>query len=74
MWLKLKICFGYAILVLLLAFIVYQFRKEQVLRHMLRKEEKELAAIHSLAEKSYIGTFIKYYKISQLIHTQSIAN
>ena len=55
MWLKLKICFGYAILVLLLAFIVYQFRKEQVLRHMLRKEEKELAAIHSLAEKSYIG-------------------
>ena len=55
MWLKLKICFGYAILVLLLAFIVYQFRKEQVLRHMLRKEEKELAVIHSLAEKSYIG-------------------
>ncbi len=23
---------------------------------------------------SIIGTFIKYYKISQLIHTQSIAN
>ena len=23
---------------------------------------------------SYKGTFIKYYKISQLIHTQSIAN
>lgn len=23
---------------------------------------------------SPIGTFIKYYKISQLIHTQSIAN
>ena len=22
----------------------------------------------------YFGTFIKYYKISQLIHTQSIAN
>ena len=22
----------------------------------------------------YVGTFIKYYKISQLIHTQSIAN
>ena len=49
MWLKLKICFGYAILVLLLAFIVYQFRKEQVLRHILRKEEKELAAIHGKA-------------------------
>ena len=23
---------------------------------------------------NYKGTFIKYYKISQLIHTQSIAN
>ncbi len=23
---------------------------------------------------AYLGTFIKYYKISQLIHTQSIAN
>ena len=23
---------------------------------------------------SVMGTFIKYYKISQLIHTQSIAN
>ena len=22
----------------------------------------------------FVGTFIKYYKISQLIHTQSIAN
>jgi hypothetical protein len=26
------------------------------------------------AGKAYSGTFIKYYKISQLIHTQSIAN
>ena len=25
-------------------------------------------------EKDKVGTFIKYYKISQLIHTQSIAN
>ena len=24
--------------------------------------------------KRYLGTFIKYYKISQLIHTQIIAN
>ena len=30
MWLKLKISFGYAVLVLLLAFIVYQFRQEPV--------------------------------------------
>lgn len=55
MWLKLKISFGYAVLVLLLAFIVYQFRQEQMQRHTLRKEEKELVAIHRLAEKSYIG-------------------
>ena len=25
-------------------------------------------------EETILGTFIKYYKISQLIHTQSIAN
>jgi len=55
MWLKLKIFFGYIILVLLSAFVVYQFRQEQMQRHMLRKEEKELVAIHRLAEKSYIG-------------------
>ena len=54
-WLKLKISFGYAILVLLSAFIVYQFRQEQMQRHMLRKKEKELVAIYRLAEKSYIG-------------------
>ena len=55
MWLKLKIFFGYIILILLLAFIVYQFRQEQGVRHMLRKEEKELAAIHRLAIKNYIS-------------------
>ena len=55
MWLKLKIFFGYTILILLLVFIVYQFRQEQMLRHMLRKEEKKLVTIHRLAEKSYIG-------------------
>lgn len=55
MWLKLKIFLGYAILVLLSAFIVYQFRQEQMLRHTLRKEEKELVAIHRLTENSYIG-------------------
>ena len=29
---------------------------------------------HGTAVWRLIGTFIKYYKISQLIHTQSIAN
>lgn len=55
MWLKLKIFFGYVILVLLSVFIVYQYRQEQMQRHTLHKEEKELAAIHRLTEKSYIG-------------------
>ena len=55
MWLKLKIFFGYTILILLLVFIVYQFRQEQMLRHMLRKEEKKLLTIHRLAEKGYVG-------------------
>ena len=30
--------------------------------------------LRNLWRKSFLGTFIKYYKISQLIHTQSIAN
>ena len=55
MWLKLKIVLGYAVLVLLSVFIVYQYRQEQMQRHTLRKEEKGLAAIHRLTEKSYIG-------------------
>ena len=32
---------------------------------------EERAALNNY---EYVGTFIKYYKISQLIHTQSIAN
>lgn len=55
MLLKLKIFIGYTILALLSIFIIYQFRKEQMQRHTLRKEEKELAAIHRLAEKNYIS-------------------
>ena len=34
------------------------------------KKESNAFALDSF----FIGTFIKYYKISQLIHTQSIAN
>lgn len=30
--------------------------------------------LETFTEYPYVGTFIKYYKISQLIHTQSIAN
>ena len=32
------------------------------------------AALETLLERLFVGTFIKYYKISQLIHTQIIAN
>ena len=52
---KIKNIFRLCRLGLLLAFIVYQFRQEQMQRHTLRKEEKELVAIHRLTENSYIG-------------------
>lgn len=55
MWLKLKIFLGYAILVLLLAFIVWLFRQEQMLRHTLRKKEKELITTYRLVKKSCIS-------------------
>lgn len=55
MWLKLKIFFGYVILVLLSVFIIYLFCQEQMLRNTLRKKEKELVTIHRLTEKSYIA-------------------
>ena len=32
------------------------------------------SCIVSTSPRPYVGTFIKYYKTSQLIHTQSIAN
>ena len=35
---------------------------------------KEAENIDIEYKVGYLGTFIKYYKISQLIHTQSIAN
>ena len=33
-----------------------------------------IVALGFMLGRIKIGTFIKYYKISQLIHTQSIAN
>ena len=35
---------------------------------------KAFQANKQVLKDIYLGTFIKYYKISQLIHTQSIAN
>ena len=72
MWLKLKIFFGYTILILLLVFIVYQFRQEQMLRHMLRKEEKKLVTIHRLAEKSYIGLLDRKHSINSPFHSKNV--
>ena len=38
-------------------------------------EMPDMTGLELLQEiRDYVGTFIKYYKISQLIHTQSIAN
>ena len=59
MWLKLKIFLGYAILVLLLAFIVWLFRQEQMLRHTLHKKEKELITTYRLVKKSYMVNYMK---------------
>ena len=42
--------------------IVIRYRKEGMYHNFL------------VIKKDDVGTFIKYYKISQLIHTQSIAN
>lgn len=52
---KIKNVLGYAILVLLLAFIVWLFRQEQMLRHTLRKKEKELITTYRLVKKSCIS-------------------
>ena len=41
---------------------------------MIKMELEENLKSINQAEAAYLGTFIKYYKISQLIHTQSIAN
>ena len=38
------------------------------------RTKKEADLYRSASFLYYIGTFIKYYKISQLIHTQIIAN
>ena len=38
------------------------------------KAQLSWESLTSIERAGYLGTFIKYYKISQLIHTQSIAN
>lgn len=53
MGLKIKIFTGYGILIALLAFTVCLFRKEQVKRNALQKNERELSCFHKLSERSY---------------------
>lgn len=53
--LKIKILTGYCILLSLLAFTIYSFRREQVKRNKLYQEEAELKQIHRMTEEVYIN-------------------
>lgn len=53
MGLKLKIFIGYAILILLLGFIICLFRGERVKRDELKYEMKELSVMRDLTRKAY---------------------
>lgn len=53
MGLKFKIFIGYAMLVLLLGFIIYLFRGERVKRDELEREMKELGVTRELTRKAY---------------------
>ena len=55
MWLRFKIFFCYAALLLLLVFIISLFRQEQTRRNGLYRESKEMLSAHQLAEKSYVN-------------------
>ena len=50
---KLKIFIGYAMLILLLGFIIYLFRGERMKRDELKWEMKELGIIRDLTRKTY---------------------
>ena len=61
------------------AYIQAQTQRVTVQGSILEKDtqfpvEQATIQLLSLPDSNYVGTFIKYYKISQLIHTQSIAN
>ena len=47
---------------------------ENHMENNFREIQKILDSCIAHDYKTKVGTFIKYYKISQLIHTQSIAN
>lgn len=53
--LRIKILTGYCVLISLLAFTIYSFRKEQMKRNELHREEFELKQIHRMTEEVYIN-------------------
>lgn len=53
--LKIKILTGYCVLISLLAFTIYSFRKEQMKINELHREEFELKQIHRMTEEVYIN-------------------
>lgn len=53
MGLKFKIFIGYAMLILLLGFVIYLFRGERVKRDELKREMKELGMMRELTRKAY---------------------
>lgn len=55
MWLKFKILAGYLILIFLLSFTIYFFRKEQKKRNSLQQDEQELLHFWHLTGEAYAG-------------------
>lgn len=53
MGLKLKIFIGYALLIFLLAFIIFLFRGEQEKRNALNREIKELSTMRNFTREAY---------------------
>lgn len=53
MGLKIKIILGYGILIILLAVTIYLFRREQIKRNALLRNEKELVHVWKLTEQIY---------------------
>ena len=54
--------------------IIPSVESPQVYRNYAQTSKVHLEMARGEVEHIQLGTFIKYYKISQLIHTQSIAN
>ena len=67
---KLKIFIGYAMLILLLGFIIYLFRGERMKRDELKWEMKELGIIRDLTRKTY-GHLLELASQGEVVSTWS---